>query len=94
MNDDHLYRDSDYPRDARQVDAAVAELALDVFRVLRLGDQQTNVSVPQVMKPRPWQPSPSERRQEAPVKEISGILRGTVFGREDEIQLTNGTGLG
>lgn len=34
----------------RDVDAAVAEVALDVFRMFSLGDKQTGVSVPKIVE--------------------------------------------
>jgi hypothetical protein len=35
----------------RHIDAAVAQLTLDVFWMFTLGNHETGVSVPQIMKP-------------------------------------------
>ena len=40
----------------RHVDAAVAELALNLFRTFTLGNQETGVGVPEVMKSHSRQP--------------------------------------
>ena len=48
--------------------AAMAELALDIFGMFTLSNEEAGVGVPEVMKPNPGQPGSSEGREEASIK--------------------------
>lgn len=63
----------------RNVYTAVAHLTLDVFRMFSLGNEETGVSVPQVMDPNPRQSGSPEGREESSIKEIGGIFWGSVM---------------
>jgi hypothetical protein len=63
----------------RNVYTAVAHLTLDVFRMFSLGNEETGVSVPQVMDPNPRQSGSPEGREESSIKEIGGIFWGPIM---------------
>jgi hypothetical protein len=64
----------------RNVYTAVAHLTLDVFRMFSLGNEETGVSVSQVMDPNPRQSGSPEGREESSIKEIGGIFWGFHHG--------------
>ncbi len=51
----------------RDIDAAVAELALDIFGMFPLGNQEAGISVPQIMESHPGHSGSAEGREEASI---------------------------
>src|SRR5437870_2428943 len=68
----------------RCLDRCVAELGLDVLRVRPLSDQETRISVAQVVKPDAPKLGAAERPRPVPLSEGVGIDRLAVGAAEDE----------
>lgn len=69
--------------------AAVSHLALNVLRVLPLGNEKACVSVSQIVKTDSRKPGPSQGREEAPVKHVGCKFWGSCISRENEVKFTH-----